>query len=153
MADEDLEEDLKDEALESIAREYHRLNPPGVRLFLSAAALEAVVSAAAGAFLIPYLKVLGEKAGEKTWQILTSMKRKPKEQDSPVVKDCIELIKGSSLEERQAAYERAKLEVTKLLIQNNFTEQACSRVVESMNAVMESKASSSQGSKPPRERS
>src|SRR5260370_30225730 len=63
-------DDLKDAIFDILAPEYHRLSTESVKYRLDN--IEMFLAGAVGAFFVPYVKKLAEKAAEATWGAFAS---------------------------------------------------------------------------------
>jgi len=120
---EDLIEDLKDLLIDKISAEYYRINKNGVKHCLGS--IEFLLSAIIGAFLIPFIKKLAEKSGEKVWKIIfpDEVEKKPiYYSDSKVNNLNISILQNFRIEQSQDAEAAARKSLLQFLDSYNFPE-------------------------------
>jgi len=119
MSQYSIVDELKESIIEIFAPEYHRLNLPGERKFLSPVEFELFLSAVVASFLVPFIKKLSEKVAETTWEKFISKSRnkpKPSLPDEEILKNIFQVvIIKTSVEERKIAADVATKEMSKYL--------------------------------------
>lgn len=131
MAAQSVLDDLQDSTVDILAPEYHRLNRPDERQHL--ASIEAFLSAAAAAFLIPYLAQLAKHAADATREALAA-KFTPANVNDHLIANATTLMSTASEEDHYKAIRVAEASYYEFVGTYDIPDEVPARCVRAMTA-------------------